>query len=304
MKTGFAISGIMHAAVLLWALTSFAPKAMNSPPPESMPIDLVSASEFSQLRAGAQKAKAEEHKPLVEKVGESKPVENVSAKVVDKPRPIQAAAEPAGEKPPEPKPAREKPPEPKPEINRSDPEKARAEPKPDAIAEVLKKDHKPEPKKDPKPVQKKHEAKPQPKFDANRIAALLDKRQAQRTAAAGETLNSTMALGTRTGTASRLAQSEIDALRAKLARCWNPPVGAINADRTQVLLLIRLNQDGTLAGPPQPEGGARDATSRAMMESAVRATIQCQPYDMLSAAHYETWKELEIDFNSIAMFGG
>ena len=35
----------------------------------------------------------------------------------------------------------------------------------------------------------------------------------------------TPSLGTTTGTAARLSQSEIDALRARLMALWNPPVG-------------------------------------------------------------------------------
>jgi len=50
---------------------SFAPKALNAPPAESMPVDLISSTEFSQLRAGARNApKAETPKPLVEKIAE------------------------------------------------------------------------------------------------------------------------------------------------------------------------------------------------------------------------------------------
>src|SRR6266571_4172084 len=198
MKTGLTISASAHAAVLLWALVSFAPKALNAPPTESMPVDLISSTEFSQLRAGARNApKAETPKPLVEKIAEKKTPADPAAKVVDKPELVTASAQtpPPPEKVPERKPAENKEPKAEPKV----------EQKPDAIADVLKKEAKPEPKK---------EAKPQPKFDANRIAALLDKRDPQRVAAAGDTLNHTLAFGTATGDSPKLAQSELDALRA------------------------------------------------------------------------------------------
>jgi outer membrane biosynthesis protein TonB len=297
MKTGLTISASAHAAVLLWALVSFAPKALNAPPTESMPIDLISSTEFSQLRAGARSApKSETPKPLVEKIAEKKTPDNPAAKVAEKPELITATAQtmpPEAEKVPERKPEKKEP--------KSEP---KAEQKPDAIADVLKKEPKPEPKKEAKPQPKKPDPKPQPKFDANRIAALLDKRDPQRVAAAGDTLNHTLAFGTATGEAPRLAQSELDALRARLRECWNPPAGAANADKLKVPILIRFKQDGTLASPPQPESTASDAFMQAMIDSAVRATIRCQPYTMLSPAKYDLWKEIVVDFSLDGMFGG
>ena len=60
------------------------------------------------------------------------------------------------------------------------------------------------------------EPKPQPKFDADKIAALLDKRDPLRNAATGTELNTTASLGAPGGMAAQLSQSEIDALRARV----------------------------------------------------------------------------------------
>src|SRR5437868_7810151 len=93
MKTGLTISASAHAAVLLWAMVSFAPKALNAPPTESMPIDIISSTEFSQLRAGDRNApKSEAPKPLVEKIAEKKTPDNPAAKVAEKPELITASA--------------------------------------------------------------------------------------------------------------------------------------------------------------------------------------------------------------------
>jgi hypothetical protein len=94
-----------------------------------------------------------------------------------------------------------------------------------------------------------------------------------------------------------LSQSELDALRARLHQCWNAPAGAAEADKRRVLLIIRFNQDGTLSSPPQPETAPGDSFTQAMMDSAVRATLRCQPYTMLSPAKYDLWKEIEVDFS-------
>ena len=263
-----------------------------------MPVDLISSTEFSQLRAGARNApKSETPKRLVEKIAEKKTPDNPAAKPVEKPELVTASAQ-------TPPPTPEKVPERKAADNKEPKSEPKLKPESDANADVLKKEPKLEPKKEAKPQPKKPDPKPQPKFDTNRIAALLDKRDPQRVAAAGETLNHTLAYGTATGEAPRLAQSELDALRARLRECWNPPAGAANADKLKVPILIRFKQDGTLASPPQPENAASDSFMQAMIDSAVRATIRCQPYTMLSPAKYDLWKEIVVDFSLYGMFGG
>jgi hypothetical protein len=310
MKLGLTISAVAHAAVLLFGMVSLATKPLEATPTEPMPIDIVSASEVSKYLAGAPNApKTEKPKPLIEKIAPPKAVDNPAAKVVEKPELITASAAvpppptPAP-KTPDPKPAQpaQAKPEPKPEA-----EKKEVASRPDPIAEALKKEEpkKPEVKKaEAKPAPpKKPDPKPAPKFDADRIAALLDKRQPQRVAAAGDTLSQTLSLGTRTGDSPQLSQSEIEAFRQKLKSCWNPPAGAPNADKISVPITIRLKLDRTLAGPPQVETSARDAYTQAMIDSAVRAILQCQPYTMFSIARYEIWKELPLDFDPVEMFG-
>src|SRR5262249_59986559 len=107
---------------------------------EGLRVDLVTASEFSNITAGSKTApKADTAKPLVEKVAEAKPIEDPTAKVVEK-KEVKAAHEP----PPAPE---SKPAEP-------ESEKKQAEAPPDPIADALAKDEakKPEPTKaDAKP---------------------------------------------------------------------------------------------------------------------------------------------------------
>src|SRR5713101_677703 len=162
MKIAYTISGIGHAAVLLWSVWSLAAKPLVVPPSEALPVDIVSVSEFTQMTAGNKSApKAETAKPLVEKVAETKPVEDPTAKVVEK-KEVKAAREPP--------PASEtKPAEAKPEKT--------AEAKPDPIAEALAKEQakKPEPKKAEAktPTPPKKPAPPAPKFDPHQVEALL-----------------------------------------------------------------------------------------------------------------------------------
>ena len=71
MKMASAISTGLHAAVLLWALVSFSGKTFEVTPAESLPVDLVSDKDFSEMTKGVKEApKAEKPKPLVEKIAE------------------------------------------------------------------------------------------------------------------------------------------------------------------------------------------------------------------------------------------
>jgi colicin import membrane protein len=238
--------------------------------------------------------KVELPKPRVEKVDEPKPAEDAAKKITDKKEiPTTAAAEP-----PPPPPAEAKP-EKKPE---------KSEPKTDAIAEALKKE-KEEAKKQEKveaklPVPPKKPVPPQPKFDAAKVAALLDKRDPQRHALTGQEIATVPTLGTATGRAPQLSQSEFDALRARLMQLWSPPVGIKNPEDAIVRVLIRFKPDGTLADGPRFLNSGRGSISDAARESALRAILRGQPYTMLRRETYETWQEIEITFDPRDMFRG
>src|SRR5208283_6090842 len=56
MRVASAISTGLHAAVLLWALVSFSGKTFEVTPAESLPVDLVSEKDFSEMTKGVKKA--------------------------------------------------------------------------------------------------------------------------------------------------------------------------------------------------------------------------------------------------------
>ena len=294
MRTAYTISAVGHAAVLLWSVWSLSATSLPVSSTEGLPVDLVTASDFSKIAAGSKDApKAETPKPLVEKVAEAKPVEDPTAKVVEK-REVKAAREP--------------PPAPEAKPSESEPEKKQAETKPDPIADALAKDEakKPEPKKaDVKPpTPPKKPAPPTPKFDPKQVAALLDKRDSTRLAAAGETLNSAPSLGLSNGAAAQLSLSELEALRARLAQLWTVPAGAKDPQELVVLVRIKLNRDGKLAAPPVVLSSGTSPLFMAARDSAIRALFRGQPYDMLKPEHYEQWKDVEITFDPRDMIRG
>jgi outer membrane biosynthesis protein TonB len=296
MRNGLTISAVAHAMVLLWSVITFAPRSFEAAATDSLPVDIISATEFSQMVAGSRTApKAAAPKPLVDKVGETKLADNPAAKVAEKPEII-----PTAEK-------QQPPPESKPEPKR-EAEHKQTPPKVDPIAEALKKEEaKPEPKKEeakvPTPPRRPDPSKPQPKFDAVRIAALLDKRDPQREVSLGEIINHTPTLGSPKGTAPTLSQSEIDALRAQIRRCWNPPAGAADAQNLRVEMNVKLRLDGSLAAQPVLLERGASPYFQVFAESALRAVERCQPYS-LPAAKYEVWKDIDLGFRLDDMYGG
>ena len=294
MRTAYTISGIGHAAILVWSVWSLAAKPLPAPPAEALPVDVVTVSDLTKITAGTNSApKAEAPKPLVEQQAEAKPVDDPAAKL-DK-KEVKAVREPP--------PAPEAKPEIKPDTK---PEKKQAETKPDQIAEAIAKDEskKPEPKKaEVKPPAKKP-APPAPKFDPKQVEALLDKRQATRLAAAGETLNNTASLGLPNANAAQISLSELDALRQRLAEKWNPPAGAKDPQELIVQIQVKFRPDGTLAATPVVVTRGTTAIFTAARDSAVRALYAGQPFDMLKPEHYEQWKEIEITFDPRSMLRG
>ena len=288
-----AASIALHVLVLGWGLVSFSSKAFEMAPEESVAVDVVSADQLAHVMAGMKAGKKENPKPLVEKVAEAKPVEDAVGKITEKPPVVTDTAPP-----PEPK-AEEKPVEKKPDPPKVA-EKPKEEPKPiekkpdppkvDPIAEAIKKEEKKPP---PKPVQAaKPPEQPKPKersFDQSKIAALLDKRDPSRAAVTGDTLNSNAALGLSKGKAADNSATWGGMFKSQVERCWKKPYGGIEAQQTEAVFSIRLKRDGTLEGMPVPEGTPATPYLRVYQESALRAIIECQPYN-LPAVYFEEWK--------------
>jgi colicin import membrane protein len=296
MKTGLTISGTGHVAVLLWSVLTFAVRPYHAASTEALPVDVISSTEFSQLTKGVKDAPpAPDPKPLVDKIGDpSPPVDDPNAKI-DK-KEVKAATD----VPPTPEP---KPPEPK-------AKKQPAQPA-DPIADALKKDvdKKPDPKKadvkpPPTPAKKPVVQNSPPPFDPRNVAALLDKRDPERLAATGDTLNGSVALGAPGGTSAVLSQSEIDALRARLGQLWNPPAGAKNPQEMIVEIEIKLKPDGTLEGGPMVITSGHTPLFEAARDRAVQAIFRGQPFTMLKPEHYDQWKDIVVTFDPRYMLGG
>ncbi|MGY4474074.1 cell envelope integrity protein TolA [Bradyrhizobium sp. USDA 3364] len=290
-----AASIVLHVLVIGWGLVSWSTKAYVMPEEESVAVDVISPDQLSHVMAGQKDGKKENPKPLVDKVAEAKPVDDTVGKVDEKkppvvtdmaPQPAPKVEKPEDKKPDPPKKVENKPKEePKPVEKKPDPVK------PDPIAEAIKKEEKKPP---PKPVQQAAKPPPEQKpkdrvFDQSKIAALLDKRDPTRAAATGDALNANAALGTAKGKAADNSATWGAMFKQQVERCWKKPYGGIEAQQTEAVFSIKLKRDGSLEGMPVPEGTPSTPYLRVYQESALRAIIECQPYN-LPAAFFDEWK--------------
>ena len=293
MRSDLIISAVLHAAVLIWCALSFSIAPLNATAPDSLPVDIVSDKQFSELMAGAKSApKQETPKPVVDKVDTPKPSQTQEPVPVvnDNKQEIKAIPKEAPDQKNEQKQAETK----------NDP---KPQPKVDPIGEALKKE---EAKKaaEAKKQQKQGALKKQPQFNPDEIKDLLDKRSPQRHASTGETPNKDANLGIAPGTAPMLSQSEIDALRARLMQLWNPPTAFSNPEEITVTVRIRLGRDRKLASPPMVLTSGRGNLFEVARDRAVRALFDGQPFDMLKPEHYDLWKEMDITFDPREMTPG
>lgn len=253
----------------------------------------------------------------VERVTEPPPSPEPAPKPDPKPEPEQqeAAAQetpvPATELRPEPQPRQEVAPDPVAETIVAESPEAESAALPDTApvpqarpqppqAQTAKA---PERKDADKPVQKQAS---RPKSEnkeelLDEVAALLNKEKASGGGAKRSQEQAALG-GQRTTTGNRLTQSEMDALRGQIQRCWNIPAGALDVENLKVSVQMRLDASGAVEGSPQIiAGGNGSPVERAAAESARRAVLQCAPYN-LPAEKYDSWQDVVVNFDPSDMF--
>lgn len=303
MRKPLIISLAFHALVLLFAVATFPTFSDRLPtPPTPTPVDLVTAAEFTKVKAGNRKAKEEQAKAAKKP---ELPATKEAEKPTPKPKKLRVAKAPETEPTPEkvelaPKKLEVEKPKPENKVTKADPGSVPAPTRKPAKPVV-----KPEPKmakKKPAPALKKKDKD----FDPDRIAALLDKSPDAGPKAAPAVRpqkKSEPAKGRTDGRDLQMTFNEIDALRARISECWNPPVGGLGADAIQVKLRLQLMQDGSLTTAPQVVNRAGSPFFQAAADAAVRAVMQCQPYQ-LPPRKYALWRDMILNFDPREMFGG
>lgn len=279
--------------------------------------------------------------PDAQKIGENDVDTDKPATPEARPKPVETAAAPAPSPEPTPKPAdlpkpepvkqSEPKPTPVPATEVTPQPQPKQEVKPDPVAETIVADNaeaeavklpenapspdaRPQPpkaetakapdRKDSEKPAEKQAAKPksdEKEFNADEVAALLNKEKASGGGAKRSTEQA--ALGGQTTTSgSKLSQSEMDALRGQVQRCWNIPAGAADGGNLRVSVQFKLDRSGALEGSPEIiSGGGSGGVERAAAEAARRAVARCAPYN-LPAEKYDAWADVIVNFDPSEMF--
>jgi hypothetical protein len=309
MRAGLVVSGAAHAALIaLGVLSLHAAAPLDASRIEQIPVDFVTFSDETDLSKGVKTA------DLVEEVPPPAPkVEEIEPPPLPKPAPPPPEPKPAPPPPPEPSPPEPPPPLPTPEPQ-PEPEPAPPPPTPSPVAEtppppperVVAPRDAPIPRLRPKaPTTPRVARAPETEVDTSaldEIQALLDKRKLEQMAALDPSdtppaESAQPAVGAPTGHAgAKMTANELDALRARLAECWSPPIGWTDPAQVRVVLLLGLNPDGSLNGLPQVLESPQGAYSNAAPESAIRAVRRCAPYN-LPVEKYDAWQAVRITFD-------
>ncbi|MFN7124411.1 MAG: hypothetical protein ACK4M8_00905 [Allorhizobium sp.] len=338
MKGSLFTSSFLHTLALSAALVSLgSPEKLEIAPMETLPVDIVPISEFTQIQQGSKTAPmAETSAPVpTKKPPIAEPAENFGDNEVDlkspptpSQRPVEqeVAAAPKKVETPAPTPdpevnevkevvPEETPPPPEPEPKPTEeavpeetvaeeiplPEKApipAARPQPEIAKPAEKKPPKPDAKKDTK-AQETAKSKPQMEsdFNADDVAALLNKTDAAGGGAKRSTAPEALGGSTNTG-GSTLSQSELDALRGIIQNNWLITPGMADAADVRVRVTFRLDQNGELVGEPEATAtGGSPSAQQVLMSGAVRAVRKSAPFTNLPPDKYDAWSEVVVNFD-------
>lgn len=311
MKLGWVITSVVHGAVALGAVVSFGsvkPLELDNVAP--IEVEIISVAPIEQV--GTKK-----EKDLTTKLAAKQPLKKIVEKDVPKPTP-KPKITPKKDKPkpvikPTPKATT---PKLSPTIEKIIKEAAaEAEAKASPEQKFIQVASAPKPMKRPalpKKPKTKTKDKPNP-LDDSKISALLDKLIADPEIDLELDFGDTEA-GSLDGEffdeddedleVASLSQFEFNAVKNRMTQCWSIPAGAQDAGSVVVKVGFKLNQFAEVIGAPQVLNSSSHPSFQVMAEAAVRAIIQCAPYDMLPPEKYEVWNEFSMEFDPRSMFNG
>lgn len=155
-------------------------------------------------------------------------------------------------------------------------------------------------------------AKEKAKLDTDRLSALLDKTPDPKSAPAAApqppapTTAKGPVRGDPQGRDTRLSADEASFLaglmRQAVSRCWNINAGLDGIDKIVVKVEIRLNRDGRLAAQPKVVNSQASPVFRDAADSAVRALVQCEPYELPADKYAGGWEHMILTFDPARMF--
>ncbi len=263
MKLAWFISILLHTALLTGGMLAFSKTAEITDQGRIIPIELVSISDITNIRAAVKAKAPEDISPDVPPMTLETPLENTEAAGEAKTRTSEAALSlPSSISPPaggsENVPAKR--PEPKPVFDL------------DNMSALIDKTRAEQP-------------------EANQQKTLQSEQNFYEYA---ETAREGVGLGT------DLTVSELDALQSAMYRCWRIPLDAKNPEDLVVRVKVSLRPDGYVQTAELLDQGriarSSDPFLKVAAQRAVNAVSKCAPYDFLPADKYDRWKEMTLRF--------
>src|SRR5690606_15705336 len=159
----------------------------------------------------------------------------------------------------------------------------------------------PERKKDEKRKQEKASSLNDSDFNADEIAALLNKEKAA--GGGAKRSQEQAALGARkTTTGSQPAMSEVAAPRGQIQHHWSIIPGLSDAADVRIQVKMRLDQNGDIIGEPEVTAtGGSESARRALAGGARRAIMKSRLFKGLPPEKYDAWSEVVVNFDPSQM---
>ena len=274
-----ALSVVLHTLIVLSAFIALPTPEKISLPDYALPIEVITIDEFTRMTNQDLKPEVKPEDKIEPTRDKEKPLATMREEVAPPPAPPQANE--ADSMPlPEPKSA--------------------ATPKPTTTTKAT--DTLPEPVNlvgDAVPLARPQPVKPKrkPLLDTSAVQALLDK-----TPDLPEPAPPKPVADLPPG--ERMSLSEIDAFRAQIRACWSVPAGAKIAESLVVRVRFQLDPSGRpIAKKVMNRAQLTDSFFLSAAESVLRAIERCQPYKM-PAEKYESWRDMELNFDPSTMLNG
>ena len=290
MRVGFALSAIVHLAILLVVYVAFAnPRLFGQTPTETIAVDIVPADEVPP-------AKEEQLKIDL-------PVDRLEQKAESPPPP---RSRPASPRRPKQRRARR-------QSRKRKRRKQAPPPKPDA--KETKQAAQPQPSTAPAQPSQPDQTRAGQQMAAN---AAPSPQQQQPDPFAPDAVPKPLYFPTLQNleqwaadydfdaladSAAALTRADIAAFREHLEKCWKPPAALAQSPKLQAVLRIALKPDGAMAAEPILVKASASAQGPALVDTATRALRQCQPFGFLPADKYSEWKILELSFTPRGLGG-
>ncbi len=283
MRNGLTFSALAHVAALLMAILLVgSPKPFAPPQVESVAVDIVTPDEVKppETQPPAEQRPAEESLLPSQQPPESGPDSEAKAKEPqpsETPQPSSAPQQPQQAQP-QPQPPQQQPPQQTPQEQPPQQQTQQSAPQTQATAP-------PE----------------QSIFAPSRVQQLLDlvpSSNEQQTPATAPGVDAP------SETRADLTREEVAQLKAHLRKCWKTPPGLESNQRMRVVVRLFLAPNGSLAAEPElVEAPPPTRSGPRLVEAAMRAVRQCQPFGFLPSDRYNEWKVLDINISPREMGG-